>query len=178
MNKKGIIIAVVVVVIIIIGVCVFMTQNHETKQVVAENDTQQQSSEQTQSVFEFKDGDKIIKLNADFSELNMPKENSYYEVQSCAFNGMDKIYTYEHYEIRTYPDGDKDKIASIYFLDEQAQTEEGVKIGDSFETMTEKYGEDYENLETKYTYTKEKTQLNFIVTDNIITSIEYTYVTE
>lgn len=179
MNKKGIIIAIIaIIVIVVIGICIFMTQNKETKQVVAENDVQEQLNNETQNTYEFKDGDKAISLNSNFAELNMPKENNYYEVQSCAFDGMDKIYTYDHYEIRTYPDGETDKVASIYFLDEQVQTQEGVKIGDSFETMVEKYGENYENLDAKYIYTKEKTQINFIITDNAITSIEYTYITD
>ena len=81
MNKKGIIIAIIaIIVIVVIGICVFMTQNKETKQVVAENDVQEQSNNETQNTYEFKDGDKAISLNSNFAELNMPKENNYYEV--------------------------------------------------------------------------------------------------
>lgn len=37
------------------------------------------------------------------------------------------------------------------------------------------YGDNYEQLDTQYTYSKGLTQIKFIVEDNTITSIEYNY---
>lgn len=44
--------------------------------------------------------------------------------------------------------------------------------------MVEKYSENYVKEDNLYTYTKGKTNLKFIVEDDIITSIEYSLVTE
>ena len=108
----------------------------------------------------------------------MPKEKEYSEIESCAFEGLDKEYTYDHYMIATYPEGEKDKVKTVYFLDEEAQTTEGVKMGDTYEKMVEVYGENYEQLDNQYTYEKGKTQLIFLIEDNVISQIEYNYVTE
>ena len=88
---------------------------------------------------------------------------------------MDKIYTFDNYEIHTYPENSTDKVLSVYFLNDQVSTTEGVKIGDSMDKMVETYGDSYEQLETQYTYTKGLTQLKFIVENDVITSIEYNY---
>ena len=179
MKKFGIVLAVIIVIaLVIVGVVFLNRQSTEPTAVVEDNKDASQEAESSEDVYVFDDNGKKLTLGAEYSSLDLGEPNDYYEVQSCAFDGMDKIYTYDHYEIRTYPDGETDKVASIYFLDEQVQTQEGVKIGDSFETMVEKYGENYENLDAKYIYTKEKTQINFIITDNAITSIEYTYITD
>ena len=45
---------------------------------------------------------------------------SYFEAPSCAFNGLDKIYTYTSFEIDTYPVGDADYISAIVFKDDTA----------------------------------------------------------
>lgn len=46
-----------------------------------------------------------------YKELGEP--DNYTEAASCYFDGMDKVYTYTGYEVRTYPDGDKDIIQDI-----------------------------------------------------------------
>ena len=107
--------------------------------------------------------------------MDLGEPNDYYEVQSCAFDGMDKIYTFDNYEVHTYPDNGTDKVLSIYFLNDQVSTTEGVKIGDSLSSMLEVYGDGYEQLDTQYTYSKGLTQLRFIVENDVITSIEYNY---
>ena len=88
---------------------------------------------------------------------------------------MDKIYTFDNYEVHTYPENNTDKVLSVYFLNDQISTTEGVKIGDSMDKMVETYGDGYEQLDTQYTYTKGLTQLKFIVENDVITSIEYNY---
>lgn len=98
---------------------------------------------------------------------------SYYEAESCAFQGLDKIYTYNHYEISTYPDGDIDRISSIYFRDDMVSTQEGLTIGDSFETMENIYGTDYVFDAGVYSYTKDGCQLVVIINAGEVSSIEY-----
>jgi hypothetical protein len=53
----------------------------------------------------------------------------YFEAPSCAYQGIDKTYTYAAFELITYPLGGKDFIQDIYFLDGTVYTEEGIHIG-------------------------------------------------
>ncbi len=99
--------------------------------------------------------------------------NSYFEAPSCAFQGIDKMYTYSHFEIDTYPDGDTDKISMILFLDDLVSTPEGVCIGMSKADMEKAYGTDYEVSSGFYRYTKDNMKLSFIIENEEITSIEY-----
>lgn len=98
---------------------------------------------------------------------------SYFEAPSCAFQGIDKMYTYSHFEIDTYPDGDTDKISMILFLDDLVSTPEGVCIGMSKADMEKAYGTDYEVSSGFYRYTKDNMKLSFIIENEEITSIEY-----
>lgn len=81
--------------------------------------------------------------------------------------GLDKIYKYENYEITTYERDGKERIQSIYLLNDM------VKITDSYNKMIEKYSDNYVREENMYTHIQGKTALKFIIENNIITSIEY-----
>ena len=177
MKNKGTIIAIIVVVIVlaIIGVFVLTNSKQENKTTGA---TEPSISQESKDVYQFQAEDKTVQLGVDFASLNMPKEKDYAEMESCVFAGLDKEYTYDHYVISTYPEGETDKVKSVYFLDEEVQTAEGVKIGDTYERMVEVYGENYQNSDNQYTYEKEKTQIIFLIEDNVISQIEYNYVTE
>ena len=57
--------------------------------------------------------------------------------------GLDRIYKYENYEITTYARDGKERIQSIYLLNDMVKTEEDVKITDSYNKMIEKYSNNY-----------------------------------
>ena len=99
--------------------------------------------------------------------------DSYFEAPSCAFQGIDKIYTYSHFEINTYQDNDTDKISMILFLDDLVSTSEGICIGMTKENMENVYGTGYEVQNGAYVYKKDSMKLVFIISDGEITSIEY-----
>ena len=99
--------------------------------------------------------------------------NSYFEAASCAFEGLDKMYTYSHFEIDTYPDGETDRISMIIFWDDLVSTAEGISIGSSFEKLQEVYGEDYTFEDGYYIYEKNGAELCFLVSDDAVSSIQY-----
>lgn len=99
----------------------------------------------------------------------------YSEIPSCAFDGLNKTFRFEHYEITTHEDGNKDIIESIYFLDLFIKTSEGVGIGDSLSDMIDKYGDSYVVNGIEYIYEIDGVSLIFLVENNIITSVEYKY---
>jgi len=99
---------------------------------------------------------------------------SYYEVPSCAFEGMEKIYDYSSFEITTYEIEDVDYIANIYLKDDLVSTPEGISLYMTSADLTETYGDDYQAAEGQYVYTKDNTKLIVIVNSDLeIISIQY-----
>ncbi|MCR4687653.1 MAG: hypothetical protein K5659_08790 [Lachnospiraceae bacterium] len=100
--------------------------------------------------------------------------NHYYEVKSCAFEGLDKIYTYSSFEIYTYPNGSDDLISNIFLKDDTVTTKEGVYIGMSLDTAKEKIGEEGVLESGVCTFDGGGDRLRLYVDgSNTITSIEY-----
>lgn len=97
---------------------------------------------------------------------------SYFEAASCAFEGLDKIYTYNGFEIDTYPAQDKDLVSAVILKDDSIATTEGVCIGDSLEKLQEVYGEAAQE-NGMLIYAKDGMKLCFIMQDDSIISIEY-----
>ena len=124
-------------------------------------------------VFEYK-GVKIapdMNTNEFLSALGDPLH--YYEVKSCAFEGMDKIYTYTSFEISTYPNGANDLVSSIYFKDDTVTTQEGAYLGMSKSDVLALYGSNYTESAGAYVYSKGGMELHFIFDGETLASIEY-----
>lgn len=98
---------------------------------------------------------------------------TYFEAPSCAFEGLDKTYTYSGFTILTRPDGDRDLVNSILLTDDSAATPEGVFIGSSAQDVAATYGEPAQQTDTMLGYVKGGTALNFILEDGRVISIEY-----
>ncbi len=115
-----------------------------------------------------------MEMDADAAPVieQLGEANSYFEAPSCAFEGIDKMYTYGSFELDTYPTEDKDYISAVIFKDDSITTKEGVGIGDAREKMTEAYGEGTEELGMTV-YRKDDMKLCFILQEDSIVSIEY-----
>ncbi len=116
----------------------------------------------------------LMEMDADAAPVieQLGEANSYFEAPSCAFEGIDKMYTYGSFELDTYPTEDKDYISAVIFKDDSITTKEGVGIGDAREKMTEAYGEGTEELGMTV-YRKDDMKLCFILQEDSIVSIEY-----
>ncbi len=132
-------------------------------------------SDNTEDIFTFTYKDVDVTPGKEFNSELINEEAEYLELDSCAFEGNDKVYKYEGIEIIVSPIKGKDTIYSIYFLNDTVQTSEGVKIADEKTIMIEKYGDDYQFINNKYTYAKSNVELSFIIENDVIISIEYTY---
>lgn len=124
-------------------------------------------------VFEYK-GVKIapdMNTNEFLATLGDPLH--YYEVKSCAFEGMDKIYTYTSFEISTYPNGANDLVSSIYFKDDTVTTQEGAYLGMAKSDVLALYGSNYTESAGAYVYSKGGMELHFIFDGETLASIEY-----
>lgn len=98
---------------------------------------------------------------------------SYFEAPSCAFNGIDKMYTYSGFELDTYPDNDCDYVSAVLFKDDSIATPEGVSIGDTIEKMRQVYGEYSSEDQNLAIYPNGNMKLCFVLENGVITSIEY-----
>ena len=98
---------------------------------------------------------------------------SYFEAESCAFEGLDKTYTYPGFVITTRPEGDKDFINSIRLTDDSVTTPEGLYIGSTADEVTAVYGESAGEQENYLTFVQDGLSLNFLLENGAVTSIEY-----
>lgn len=101
-----------------------------------------------------------------------------YEVPSCAIEGTDNLYNYDTVEITAFNDGNGEIIYSIYIVDANTSTDEGLYIGDDLEQVNAIYGTERTENDNELTYQKGDTLLILIVENNIVTSIEYRAVVE
>lgn len=126
-------------------------------------------------VFKYKGTD--IAINADGAALTeaLGEPLKYFEEASCAFEGIDKTYIYNGFELTLYPDENGNyKVWSIFFTDDTVSTAEGISLGMSPEEVKAAYGDDYTEAGRQLIYLKGETRLIFIITEEKVTSIEYT----
>lgn len=103
--------------------------------------------------------------------LGEPK--TYTEETSCAFEGKDKTYFFGSFYLQTYPIGDKDYVYGVWFADDSVSTDEGVYVGMSQSEVEAAYGTDSFNGSNAYIMTKGASRLTVILTDGVVSSIQY-----
>lgn len=125
--------------------------------------------------YAFQTGDTTVYLGEDMEIVlfDLGEPQSYFEAESCAFEGLDKTYTYSGFVITTRPEGEKDYVNSILLTDDSVTTPEGIYIGSSSSDVVAAYGESKDGFETLLTYTKNGTVLNFVLDGGKVISIEY-----
>lgn len=99
--------------------------------------------------------------------------DKYFESESCAFQGMDKVYTYGSVVISTYPENDKDYVLTIELKDDTITTAEGIYIGSSKADVTAAYGTATSETDVALVYDKGDCQLTFFFEDDCVTNITY-----
>lgn len=115
---------------------------------------------------------------AEFVADQMPAAESTFEIESCAGQGTDTVYSYAEAEVTVFNDGAKGVIYSIYLMDPNTATPEGLYLGDDRTQVETIYGADYTEDVTELVYTKGQTELRIMVEDEVVTAIEYRLITE
>ena len=103
---------------------------------------------------------------------------AYFESESCAFKGLDKQYDYGSYVIYTYPKEDVDYILSVELKDDTVEAEGGLCIGAAKDDVTKALGDPSDQTEKMIKFTRGNSELQFLITDNAVTSIQYMAVTK
>ncbi len=103
--------------------------------------------------------------------------SAYMEAASCYYEGMDKIYTYEGYEVTTYPLSDGDYIQDISVSDAAIKMDGGIGIGSSLADVEKAFGSDYTLAGKMYKYYVDDSRyLYFFIMDDVVKY--YGYATE
>lgn len=133
-----------------------------------------------ETVYDFVSGTVTVSMNAEaapvLKALGTAKKT--FEQDSCAYQGKDKVYTYDGFEISTYPVKGVERIASVYFLDETVSTPEGIKIGSKKQEVIDAYGSNYKEEFGVYRYSAGSAELVIYTTNNVVDAIEYLVITQ
>lgn len=180
MKNKNTVMVIVLAILVIAGIVMALLLNGGHSQNVSEPDTASKPSPEATAApdrpayfFEYNG----VKMGID--DLSEPilkalgEPMHYFEAPSCAFQGMDKIYSYNGFEFQTYTEDGKDYIYSIHFLDDSVTTYEGIGLNASLEDIVDAYGSNYVQSFNQYTYTKGECNLSFILENNEVVSVEY-----
>lgn len=156
------------------GESVAQTQGAGTTEAPAETDVSTTAgTEESEDAFFFTFSEVKLIPGAVFDSAAIPEASNVTEVPSCAFEGTDNAYNYEDFELTAFKDGTNEVIYSIYLLDPNTSTDEGLYLGDTLERAVEIYGSDYTENGTEIIYTRGQTQLILITQDGSVISIEY-----
>ena len=123
----------------------------------------------------FLSGDFAISIGQDMADVlaALGEPQSYFEAASCAFEGLDKTYTYSGFQITTRPEGDKDYVNSILLTDDSVSTPEGIYIGSPVEDAEAAYTFSGTGIHSSASFTLGDATLSLIFQDGKVISIEY-----
>ena len=127
--------------------------------------------------FQYVIGDASLIPGTDFADAYavLGEPVSYTEAASCYFDGMDKIYTYDGFEVRTYPvEGDRDFVLDVCMSSDEFKTDKGITVGSALEDIISAYGEDYELVGKMYRYYSEPGKyMYFFVMNDVVKYFGY-----
>ncbi|MCQ2515562.1 MAG: hypothetical protein MJ094_01705 [Saccharofermentans sp.] len=99
---------------------------------------------------------------------------SYFEAPSCAYEGMDRIYTYSSIAVYCYTMDGVDYISSVQLRDDTVATVEGIRVGDSSDSVYATYGEDGVQGTSGVEFFKGDSILAFVFEGGNVIGITYT----
>lgn len=116
-----------------------------------------------------------IAVNGDMAPIldKLGEPTKYFESESCAFQGLDKVYTFPGLVIRTYPKDGKDYVLSVELSDDLTSTAEGICIGDTAAKVRQVYGEPTSATARGLSYAKGDMVLAFFLENDTVSAITY-----
>ena len=131
---------------------------------------------QAEDSYVFKSGAVEIKMGEEaktvLAQLGAPVK-PVFEIDSCAYQGKDKVYSYKDFEVSTYPKNGKECISAVVVTGASVATPEGIKVGTKAADVTKAYGAS-DGKYGIYRYQKGNTELTFYTTTaGIVEEIEY-----
>ena len=133
------------------------------------------AEESQKTPYSFAVGSAIVEIDGEAEAIlqEIGPWSTYDESPSCAFEGLDKTYYFGSFYLQTYPQGDKDYVFGFWFADDSVSTNENIYIGAPQAQVEAAYGADSYNGTNAYILTKGETKLTVILTDGVVSSIQY-----
>lgn len=130
--------------------------------------------------FVIKKGDVVIALNKPAAPVvsALGEPTSYYEEASCAFEGMDKTYSYPDFDLKTYTLDGVDYVNAVIFWTDNVETSEGLYIGASAAAVEKAYPGAAAQGQTSVKLEKGGSRLLILLKNDVVTSIQYLAITE
>ena len=110
---------------------------------------------------------------AGFDASLLPQCEHIYDTPNCALDGMDTVYNYGKIEVTVYTEDGSNTIQSVYIIDPNLATLEGLTLGSDVSTVTELYGSEYTANGSELQYAKGNMILAILTQDEYVVSIEY-----
>lgn len=176
----------IVVCVMLMTACLFTACGSNEKVITGEVSNMNAGTESTESVaggkeesvengyaFVAQNTSVVIDAEAQAILEKLEEPASVYESPSCAFGDLDKIYTYNGFEVDTYTMEGVEYISTVVLRDDSVTTPEGMGIGNTVEEVKAVYGEPDEEENTILVYAKDQMKLCFLLQDNTVVSVEY-----
>jgi len=143
--------------------------------VAGDGSSENAQADEAETEFAFAFGDSLIKMDQDIAEVLeiMGEPLGVFEAPSCAFDGIDRIFSFPGVQIHTYPREDRDFVHTISLRDDSVSTVGGIYLGESPEAVFSAYGTFYEHEFDMFTYTRNMTTLSFLIEDDMVVAITY-----
>ena len=138
-------------------------------------ETKEETKEETvdEGVFSFTYEGVELVPGAAFDASVLPEADSVFTVPSCAIEGTDNVYSYGTFEVTAYDEGNGEHIYSIYFVDANITTNEGLAVGDTKDKVIEIYGDNFTDNNGECTYKKGDTLLVIVFQNDTVLSIDF-----
>lgn len=95
------------------------------------------------------------------------------EEASCAFDGTEKTYRYEHFCLTTCPVDGAEIICRVWFTDDSLSTAEGIRVGSSRDAVAQAYGGDVFKDDGLCVLNRSESSLTILLTNGAVTSVQY-----
>lgn len=106
---------------------------------------------------------------------SLGKPSNTFEAPSCAYQGVDKFYTYGGFELTVNNIDGADHVSIVTIKDDTVSIPQGVKIGDTQDAMIQKMGTNYRECGGIYDFIEDTTTLEIVVKDGKVAQILYLY---
>ena len=95
------------------------------------------------------------------------------EEASCAFDGTEKTYRYEHFCLTTCPVDGAEIICRVWFTDDSLSTAEGIRVGSSRDAVAQTYGGDVFKDDGLCVLNRGESSLTILLANGAVTSVQY-----
>ena len=129
-------------------------------------------------VFTYNGVDIVMNAPADGIIEALGDGYTYFEAPSCAYEGLDKVYTYNSIVVRSYTMDGEDYIAAVELKDDTVATAEGIRIGSTEDEVRAAYGDDGVAGASGIEYTLGDSFISFIFENGKVIAITYTAIVE